>query len=205
VNLYDLKEILKQVLGEFDHKHLNLDTPYFTSRVPTTENIAGVLWQALQRRPEIGRLEQVRLFEDEDLYAEVDARGFEGSELRRATLIRRYPFSAPHRGLSGGACREAGEHGHDYMIDVAVAGPIDPATGMVTDLTALDRAVRAVLRDVAGRAVPCRTGEQLAHELWTRLQPAVAPARPVRLRLAETRDTFYEITDGGPVSGAGGR
>ena len=29
VNLYDLKEVIKDVLEEFDHKHLNLDTPYF--------------------------------------------------------------------------------------------------------------------------------------------------------------------------------
>src|SRR5690348_6116432 len=40
VNLFDLKQLLLEVLIGFDHKHLNLDTPYFTTRIPTTENIA---------------------------------------------------------------------------------------------------------------------------------------------------------------------
>ena len=43
VNLYDLKTVLEQVLVEFDHKNLQEDTPYFSGRIPTTENFAVVL------------------------------------------------------------------------------------------------------------------------------------------------------------------
>src|SRR5215216_6048283 len=144
VNLYDLKEILKQVLIEFDHKHLNLDTPYFQTTIPTTENIAGVLWRVLSRRSEIGRLEKVRLFEDEDLYADVTASDIgEGGQLRSATFVRRYQFAAAHRTAAdrSPACGEAGAHGHNYELEIAVSGPVSADTGMVTDLTGLDRVV----------------------------------------------------------------
>ena len=43
VNLFDLKRVLLQVLEEFDHKHLNLDLPYFEHQIPTSENIARPL------------------------------------------------------------------------------------------------------------------------------------------------------------------
>ena len=41
VNLFDLKRILLNVLEEFDHKNLNLDMPYFESRIPTSQGRAG--------------------------------------------------------------------------------------------------------------------------------------------------------------------
>ena len=64
-------------------------------------------------------------------------------------LTRRYRFSAGHRlhndALSGeenrrvyGKCNNPNGHGHNYLLEVTVAGPIDPATGMVFDLVALD-------------------------------------------------------------------
>ena len=56
INLVDLKGAVDGVLINFDHKHLNLDTPYFSERIPTTENLATVLWDevaaALAARPD---------------------------------------------------------------------------------------------------------------------------------------------------------
>ena len=37
-----LKAAVEGVLDGFDHKHLNLDTPWFADRQPTTENLAAV-------------------------------------------------------------------------------------------------------------------------------------------------------------------
>ncbi len=72
----DLSEV-KAVVGEtiierFDHADLNAD-PAFRGRVPTTENIAIVVWELLV--PKLGgeRLWQVRVWEDPTLY--VDYRG----------------------------------------------------------------------------------------------------------------------------------
>ena len=73
VNLFDLKRVLLNVLEEFDHKNLNLDMPYFKDRIPTSENLARVLWSKLDTQKDIGTLHAIRLYEDEDLYAEVTA------------------------------------------------------------------------------------------------------------------------------------
>ena len=64
-------------------------------------------------------------------------------------LTRRYRFSAGHRlhneafsaeqnRVVYGKCNNPNGHGHNYLLEVTVAGAIDPATGMVFDLTALD-------------------------------------------------------------------
>ncbi|MGO8819230.1 MAG: 6-carboxytetrahydropterin synthase [Terriglobia bacterium] len=64
-------------------------------------------------------------------------------------LTRRYRFSSGHRlhneGLSAeenrlvyGKCNNPNGHGHNYLLEVTVAGCINPETGMVFDLVALD-------------------------------------------------------------------
>jgi 6-pyruvoyltetrahydropterin/6-carboxytetrahydropterin synthase len=70
----DLKA-LKDLIGEtvverFDHRHLNLDVPYFKEKVPTPENLAVVIWELLQPRLTGCRLDRVRLYEDESFYVE---------------------------------------------------------------------------------------------------------------------------------------
>ncbi len=71
INLYDLKEIVTDVLEEFDHKHLNFDMPYFERLVPTAENLALVLWRKFRERPETRDIESIRLCEGENLWAEL--------------------------------------------------------------------------------------------------------------------------------------
>jgi len=129
INLFDLKRVLLDMIEEFDHKNFNLDMPYFTDRIPTSENIARVLWSKLESQPDIGKLHQVRLCEDEDLYAEVTAAA--GPDV--ASVVRRYSFTAV---LDG-------HQGHTWDCFVTVHGAIDPVTGMVTDVGALDRLVKA--------------------------------------------------------------
>src|SRR5215470_12264955 len=86
INLFDLKRVLLAVIEEFDHKNLNLDMPYFTNRIPTSENFAHVLWSKLASQRDIGMLHTLRLCEDEDLYAEVT--GADGSDV--AAVAKRY-------------------------------------------------------------------------------------------------------------------
>src|SRR5437773_2643882 len=85
VNLYDLKHVLKQVLEEFDHKHLNLDTPYFKGTIPTTENIAGVLWKILAARgeisPDTGKVTDIPTLDR--LVQELVVRRFDHQDLNR--------------------------------------------------------------------------------------------------------------------------
>ena len=70
VNLVDLEDAVAGVVRLFDHKHLNLDTPYFTERIPTTENLAVVLWGLIAQRLAGARLSRIRLFETDDLFVD---------------------------------------------------------------------------------------------------------------------------------------
>ena len=44
-----------------------------------------------------------------------------------------------------GKCNHPHGHGHNYIVQVTVSGPVDPATGMVCDLGELDAFARAKL------------------------------------------------------------
>jgi 6-pyruvoyltetrahydropterin/6-carboxytetrahydropterin synthase len=68
-------------------------------------------------------------------------------------LVRRYRFSASHlyrrpewseaeNRARFGKCANLPGHGHNYRLYVTVAGEIDPATGFVVDLGALDALVQ---------------------------------------------------------------
>ncbi len=70
INLVDLQAAVEVVLEQFDHKHLNLDTPYFTNRIPTTENLATVLWELIREALVGAHLDRLRLYETDDLFVE---------------------------------------------------------------------------------------------------------------------------------------
>lgn len=74
INLSDLKKYVNVVLAEFDHKYLNLDTPHFKEMIPTTENIARVLFdlidKALSGKGDFD-LYKLRLYEQHDLYVDI--------------------------------------------------------------------------------------------------------------------------------------
>lgn len=185
VNLFDLKRILLDVLEEFDHKNLNLDMIYFQDRIPTSENLARLLWTKLEVQKDIGTLHTVRLYEDEDLYAEVTAVG----GLDVASVTRRYSFMAV----------QEGNQGREWDCFVTVHGSIDPVTGMVTDIGALNRLVqdkvvqaldRHDLRQVLG--IQTVTGEQLAEHIWAQLVSFLSAGRLSNVRLVQSRDLFFE-------------
>lgn len=187
VNLFDLKRVLLHVLEEFDHKHLNLDLPYFKDQIPTSENIARVLWRKLDVQRDIGRLQSIRLYEDEDLSAEVTA----DAGIERASVTRRCSFTAVHEETRG----------HTWDLFVTVHGRIDQETGMVTDLVALDRLIHGQvimrcdnrdLRQVLGSET--MSGEDLARTIWTSLASSIPGGKLERVKLVPTRDTFYEYT-----------
>ncbi len=187
INLFDLKRILLQVLEEFDHKHLNLDLPYFRQHIPTSENLARVLWGKLQAQPDIGTLHTIRLYEDEDLYADITA----AAGLEVASVARRYSFTAVHE-----------EHtGHTWDLFVTVHGRIDAETGMVTDIVALDRLVKErVVGPFEGQDLrtvlkaKTVTGEFLAKEVWDRLVGLIPGGRLQSVKLVRTRDLAYEYS-----------
>ena len=75
-----------------------------------------------------------------------------------ARLSRRWQLAASHRLHAEcldternvavyGKCNNPHGHGHNYTIEVTMAGPVDPVTGMVTNLTDLDRFAQAQVID----------------------------------------------------------
>ena len=80
-----------------DHRFLNYEVPPFDKVVPTAENVAAEIWRRLEPHFEAGRarLNNVRLYETEDLY--VDYAGARGapSDASHAALPVRGIASAP--------------------------------------------------------------------------------------------------------------
>ncbi len=187
VNLFDLKRVLLDVIEEFDHKNLNLDMPYFKDQIPTSENFAHVLWTKLAAQRDIGALHTLRLCEDEDLYAEVTAA--DGPDA--AAVAKRYSFSAIHES----------HQGRDWDCYVTVHGTIDPVTGMVTDIGALDRLVkdRVIAKfDHKDLSVALQrqsvTGQELAQDIWQELAPGITQGTLTNIRLVPSRDLAYEVS-----------
>ena len=187
INLFDLKRVLLGVIEEFDHKNLNLDMPYFRSQVPTSENLARVLWTKLAAQKDIGTLHSVRLYEDEDLYSEVTAVG----GVDAAAVTRRYSFTAV----------QDDHQGREWDCYITVHGKIDPVTGMVTDLGALNRLVQDKvvkvfdhqdLRKVLGHATV--TGTQLLEWIWTSLVSQISSGTLAHIRLVQSRDLSFNYS-----------
>jgi 6-pyruvoyltetrahydropterin/6-carboxytetrahydropterin synthase len=77
-DLKKLKDLIQQaVIDPMDHRFLNYEVPPFDRVVPTTENVAGEIWKRLEPHFEAGpgtsnnvRLNNIRLYETEDLYVD---------------------------------------------------------------------------------------------------------------------------------------
>jgi 6-pyruvoyltetrahydropterin/6-carboxytetrahydropterin synthase len=133
------------------------------------------------------------------------------------TVTRRLRFNAAHRvhnpALSDeenrtlfGKCNNPNWHGHNYVLEVSVEGPIDDRTGYVVDLGLLHSIVqREVIDHVDHRNMNVDvefmrginpTAENIVVGCWRVLEGRVAPGRLRRLRLWETENNYVEY-DGG--------
>jgi len=130
----------------------------------------------------------------------------------RASFGRRYTISASHKlhadALSAeenratyGKCNNPNGHGHNYIVEVLVGGAVDPETGMVVDMVALDQVVRT---KVIGRfdhtnlnldplfqnQVP--TTENLCRAVFDLLRDALPSGELEHVRVEETENNFFE-------------
>jgi 6-pyruvoyltetrahydropterin/6-carboxytetrahydropterin synthase len=132
------------------------------------------------------------------------------------SLTRLYRFSASHRLHSAefsdeenrrlyGKCNSPYGHGHNYVVEVTLTGPVDPQTGMIANLGELDPFVQREVVEVYDQkymneqvpefqsSVP--TTENVAREIYRRLETFPA-ARLARVRIQETSNNSFEY--GGP-------
>lgn len=132
----------------------------------------------------------------------------------KAYLSRRYRISASHRLHSEaydeernqivyGKCNNAHGHGHNYVIEVTVAGQVDAGTGMVCDLGDLDDFMQ---KEVVARfdhtnlnldanfqkLVP--TTENLCIAVYDLVSAGFNKAILVRVRIEETANNYFEYS-----------
>jgi 6-pyruvoyltetrahydropterin/6-carboxytetrahydropterin synthase len=125
---------------------------------------------------------------------------------------RRYMMSASHRlhsdtlteeenSAAYGKCNNLHGHGHNYIIEVLAGGSVDPETGMVVNLVAMDEAVRTRvlnrfdhvnlnLDPMFADVVP--TTENLCKAVYRLLEGSMNPAQLSLVRIEETENNFFE-------------
>jgi 6-pyruvoyltetrahydropterin/6-carboxytetrahydropterin synthase len=128
-------------------------------------------------------------------------------------LTRKADFSAAHfywnptlteeeNHLIFGKCANRQGHGHNYTLEVTVAGEIDPVSGFVVDLKLLkdilEREVVSVYdhrhlnHEVPEFADTIPTTENIAIAIWRRLESKIPGAKLHRVRVYETPDLFAD-------------
>lgn len=134
----------------------------------------------------------------------------------KAYLGRRYRFCASHRLHrpewderrnmdTFGKCANPHGHGHNYTVEVLLGGEVDPVTGMIFDLVALDAvAQREViapfdhmnlnLHSAFAGCVP--TSENVCIEIFNRLERALPDGVLWQVRVEETPNNFFTYTGG---------
>ena len=138
-------------------------------------------------------------------------------------ITRTVEFSASHicrnpqlseeenRRLFGPSANPHG-HGHNYVVEVSLAGDPDPVTGMVLDLKELKEILtREVLEPYDhrflnyevppfDRVVP--TTENIARDIWRRIEPRVSDGRRRlhAVRVYETADLYVDYFGEEPCS-----
>jgi 6-pyruvoyltetrahydropterin/6-carboxytetrahydropterin synthase len=66
-----LKQLVRErVVDRIDHKNLNLDVPFMTGIIPTSENIVTAIWRELEPAVHPGRLVRLVLWETANNYVE---------------------------------------------------------------------------------------------------------------------------------------
>ncbi|HOJ17589.1 MAG: 6-carboxytetrahydropterin synthase [Ignavibacteriales bacterium] len=128
-------------------------------------------------------------------------------------ITRREVFSASHRlynpGLSEAEnceiydkCSNPNGHGHNYVLEVMVAGEIDPKTGYLLDLKKLKRIIKENVTDKLDHKnlnldvdfmegiIP--TSENICIAIWNQLEGKIPAGKLYSVKLYETENNYIE-------------
>jgi len=128
-------------------------------------------------------------------------------------ITRRETFAAAHRlfkpELSDeqnlklfGKCSNPNWHGHNYTLEVIVAGEVDPGTGFVMDLKELKEVVRKNViskvdhknlnldTDFMKDKIP--TSENIVIAIWNELKDKITKGKLYSVKLYETENNYFE-------------
>jgi 6-pyruvoyltetrahydropterin/6-carboxytetrahydropterin synthase len=125
-------------------------------------------------------------------------------EFSAAHFYHNPKFSEEENRRVFGKCANVHGHGHNYVLEVSVAGEPDPATGMVLDLKELKDVLQREIVDrmdhrnlnhevpeLAGKVPTC---ENIAAVIWDLLEPKIRQGKLDRVRVYESPDLFAECT-----------
>lgn len=127
---------------------------------------------------------------------------------------RREVFSAAHRifkpDLSNeenfqkyGKCSNPNWHGHNYTLEVVIAGKIDPESGFVIDLNILKSIIKNNIIDKVDHKnlntetdfmkgiIP--TSENIALGIWNVLVDKIPSGKLYSVKLYETENNYFEV------------
>jgi 6-pyruvoyltetrahydropterin/6-carboxytetrahydropterin synthase len=113
------------------------------------------------------------------------------------------PLTADENRAAYGKCNNPHGHGHNYVVEVLVGGPVDAATGMVVNLTDLDAVLKARiverfdhrnLNDDPAFASQVPTTENLCRVVFDLLKDELPAGKLECVRVEETENNFFEYT-----------
>lgn len=133
--------------------------------------------------------------------------------METAFFGRRYALSASHRlhsdslsadanRLTYGKCNNPHGHGHNYVIEVLVGGPVERDTGMVVNMSVLDKTVQTSILErfdhtnlnfdpLFVNQVP--TTENLCKAVFVLLKNALPTGELKYVRVEETENNFFQF------------
>lgn len=128
-------------------------------------------------------------------------------------VTRRETFSASHRLFNPnfsdeeneqlfGKCNNLNGHGHNYILEVIVAGEVDPNTGYVIDLKVLKEIIKKNViskvdhknlnLDVDFLKGKIPTAENIAVGIWNQLDDKLPAGKLYSIKLYETENNYVE-------------
>jgi 6-pyruvoyltetrahydropterin/6-carboxytetrahydropterin synthase len=215
VNIKEIDRIVKEkVVSALDRKFINRQVGYFCERPVTAETITQfVIEEVAPALPSEVTLCAVRLEPLPTQWVEWRAAS-EESEKERMQVTHVYEFAASHRLHSPhltnaenqelfGKCNYENGHGHNYVFEVTVTGPVEARSGRVIDGDALDEIVnrevverydhRHLNYDIPEFQGRIPSAEIITRVIWDRLAARIpAPARLSRVLVRETARNFFE-------------
>jgi len=145
INIDELKNIVNEVISEFDHKNLN-ELKYFKEIQPTVENISKIFYEILKEKlPENLKLHKITVYESDFLWA-----SFYGNENE---LSKKINFYSSHKLLKKNFDKEknlkifgkcSNFHGHEYSLILKYRGEVDKETGFLVKREEIEKDVKNV-------------------------------------------------------------
>ena len=126
-------------------------------------------------------------------------------------ITKRYHFCASHKYGNDAWSEEKNlevfgkdynTHGHNYVLEVSVTGPIDPGSGWLVDLPTLNKIVKSKVVDVLDHSQIEKdvewfkdkqpSSENLLLWIWDQIFDKITDCKLHRIRLVETHSIFND-------------